>query len=160
MIVSQTYMYLLPESKHRRHFEHVMHDAVLHNIFKMPSMFGLRGGDSGLRHGHSKTGSFSVRPRFCPSEDKIYCTCIFYFLPGWIIYLLFATILGIFVKMFPKVVQQATYYLIYYRFSNLLRVFELINLVPSRYFCTGTLLEVQIVKWMASSLCAALAKSM
>jgi hypothetical protein len=26
----------------------------------------------GLRHDHSKTGSFSVRSRFCPSKYKIY----------------------------------------------------------------------------------------
>ena len=45
------------------------------------------------------------------------------------------------------------------QFSNLLRAFKLVNLVPSRYFCTGTLLRIQTVKLMATSLCVTIAKT-
>ena len=41
------------------------------------------GAEIGLRHDHSKTGSFSVFSRFCPLKYKIYIVYrYFYFLPG------------------------------------------------------------------------------
>ena len=117
----------------------------------------------GLRNDHSKTGSFSVFQNSDRSSPKfIYYTGTYFF--TW--QKLFSRFLqspddditlrlerpstGVIIPVLPFTLLQ---------FSNLLRAFKLVNLVPSRYFCTGTLLRIQTVKLMATSLCVTIAKT-
>ena len=53
-----------------------------------------------------------------------------------------------FSESFPKMIKQATRHLLYYRFSNhcnLLQVFEVVNIVNSRYYFAGTLLRIFLI---------------
>ena len=54
--------------------EESMHDAVLYAVLELYQVPAIResGETIGLLHDHTKTGSFSVRSRFCPFEYKIY----------------------------------------------------------------------------------------
>ena len=60
-----------------------MQDAVLHNIFKIPATFGLRGGDRPATVIIAKLGGFLFVQDSYPLEHNIYIMHrYFYFVPG------------------------------------------------------------------------------